>query len=141
MHYIILSAIHVKLYTLRYCKNMSRRKTEFVKPDASKPVEPRAKYLTVTDEMQLVTIDKVEKIVNEDNTKGIPQFTVRKVIVKRDGDYIDYIPEEEELLKESKSTNSWYVLSDYQKASSWPKEGIFYWVWLASDGIRWEEVQ
>jgi len=126
---------------------MSRRKTEFVKPDASKPLETRAKYLKVTDEMQLVTIDKVEKIVNEDNPKGSGfldvccRFTVRKVIVKRDGKEFDYIAEEDELVKESKSTSSWYVLSDYQKASSWPKEGIFYWVWLASDGIRWEEVQ
>ena len=120
---------------------MSRRKTEFVKPDASKPLETRAKYLKVTDEMQLVTIDKVEKIVNEDNPQGIPSFTVRKVIVKRDGKEFDYIAEEEELVKESKSTSSWYTLTDYQKASHWPKEGIFYWVWLASDGIRWEEVQ
>ena len=122
---------------------MSRRKTEFVKPDASKPLETRAKYLKVTDEMQLVTIDKVEKIVNEDNPQGIPCFTVRKVTVKhtkeKDGDYIEYVADEEELVKESKSTSSWYTLTDYQKASSWPKEGIFYWVWLASDGIRWEE--
>jgi len=120
---------------------MTRRKTEFVKPDASKPLEPRAKYLKVTDDMQLVTIDKVEKIVNEDNIKGIPQFTVRKVNIIRDGEYVDYIPEQEELLKDSKSTSSWFVLSDFDKASHWPKEGIFYWVWLASDGIRWEEVQ
>jgi len=118
---------------------MSRRKTEFVKPDASKPLEPRAKYLNVTDEMQLVTIDKVEKIVNEKNPKGIPQFTLRKVITKKLDDEWDYTPEQEELLKESKSTSSWFVLSDFEKASSWPKSGIFYWVWMASDGIRWEE--
>ena len=118
---------------------MTRRKNEFVKPDASKPLETRAKYLKVTDEMQLVTIDKVEKIVNVDNPKGIPSFTVRKVITKRDGDEWEYTPEQEELVKESKSTSSWYVLTDFEKASSWPKAGIFYWVWLASDGIRWEE--
>ena len=118
---------------------MTRRKTEFVKPDASKPLETRAKYLKVTDEMQLVTIDKVEKVVNADNPQGIPQFTVRKVITKKDGDEWTYTPEQEELVKESKSTSSWYVLTDFEKASSWPKSGIYYWVWLASDGIRWEE--
>lgn len=118
---------------------MTRRKTEFVKPDASKPLETRAKYLKVTDEMQLVTIDKVEKVVNADNPQGIPQFTVRKVITKKDGDEWTYTPEQEEVVKESKSTSSWYVLTDYEKASKWPKEGNFYWVWLASDGIRWEE--
>jgi hypothetical protein len=124
---------------------MSRRKTEFVKPDASKPLEPRAKYLNVTDEMQLVTIDKVEKIVNEKNPKGIPQFTVRKVTVKKteeeDGIYIEYLSEQEELLKESKSTSSWFVLSDFEKTPLWPAAGIFYWVWMASDGIRWEEAK
>ena len=48
--------------------NMTRRKTEFVKPDASKPLAKRANYLKVTEEMQLVTIDKVEKVVNADNS-------------------------------------------------------------------------
>jgi hypothetical protein len=124
---------------------MSRRKTEFVKPDASKPIEPRAKFLKVTDEMQLVTIDKVEKILNEDNPKGIPQFTVRKVTSKKieheDHVEFEYIVDEEELLKDSKSTSSWYVLSDFDKATHWPSSGIWYWVWLASDGIRWDEVQ
>ena len=119
--------------------NMTRRKTEFVKPDASKPLAKRANYLKVTEEMQLVTIDKIEKVVNADNPEGIPAFTVRKVIVKRDGDHFEYIPEKEELVKESKSTSSWYTLDDYNKASKWPKEGIFYWVWMASDGIGWEE--
>jgi len=118
---------------------MSRRPNEFVKPDASKPLEPRAKYLKVTDDMQLVTIDKVVKIVNEDNPKGIPSFTVRLVEYKTDGEDHVYTPTKEELVKDSKSTSSWYVLNDFTKASHWPEEGIFYWVWLSSDGIRWEE--
>ena len=51
----------------------------------------------------------------------------------------EYFPQEETQIKDSNSTSSWYLLTDFKKTSHWPKEGIFYWVWKASDGIRWEE--
>jgi len=121
---------------------------ELIKPDASKPLVKRANWLTVSDDMQLVTIDIVEEIDNPDGTidiktgkiKKIVQVTCRTVIIKRDGDNFDYSSNKEPLIKQSVSTSSWYLLSDFKKASHWPKEGIMYWVWKGSDkdGIRWE---
>jgi len=122
---------------------------ELIKPDASKPLVKRANWLTVSDDMQLVTIDIVEEIDNPDGTidpktgniKKIVQVTCRRVIIKRDGDNFDYSADKQPLIKQSTSTSSWYLLSDFVKATHWPKEGIYYWVWKASDGIRWEEAE
>jgi len=122
---------------------------ELIKPDASKPLVKRANWLTVSDDQQLVTIDLVEEIDNPDGTidpktgniKKIVQITCRTVIIKRDGDNFDYSANKEPLIKQSTSTSSWYLLSDFKKATHWPKEGLFYWVWKASDGIRWEEAE
>ena len=125
---------------------MSTRK-ELIKPDASKPLVKRANWLTISEEQQLVTIDIVEEIDHPDGTidkktgniKKIVQVTCRTVIIKRDGEHFDYSANEEPLIKQSVSTSSWYLLADFKKATHWPKEGIYYWVWKASDGIRWEE--
>ena len=122
---------------------------ELIKPDASKPLVKRASWLTVSEDMQLVTIDIVEEIDNPDGTidpktgniKKIVQITCRTVNIKRDGDNFDYSANKEPLIKQSTSTSSWYLLSDFKKATHWPKEGIFFWVWKASDGIRWEEAE
>ena len=122
---------------------------ELIKPDASKPLVKRANWLTVSDDMQLVTVDIVEEIDNPDGTidpktgkiKKIVQVTCRTVIIKKDGNNFDYSADKQPLIKQSTSTSSWYLLSDFKKTSHWPKEGIFYWVWKASDGIRWEEAQ
>jgi len=73
------------------------------------------------------------------------RVTCREIILKKDKDpsgkgetTFEYFPQQEEQIKDSNSTSSWYLLTDYRK-SNWPQEGIFYWVWKASDGIRWEE--
>ena len=116
---------------------------QFDKPDASKPLVKRAKYLRLTDDPILVTIDLVEEISTEDGQRV--RVTCREIILKKEidqsgrGDTIfEYFPQEEIQLKDSNSTSSWYLLADFKK-SNWPKEGIFYWTWKASDGIRWEE--
>lgn len=115
----------------------------FEKPDASKPLVKRAKYLRLTDDPLLVCIDKVEEISTEDGQRV--RITCREIILKKDKDAsgkeettFEYFPQPEEQIKDSNSTSSWYLLTDYKK-SNWPKEGIFYWTWKASDGIRWEE--
>jgi len=122
---------------------------ELIKPDASKPLVKRANWLTISEEQQLVTIDIVEEIDHPDGTidkktgniKKIVQVTCRTVIIKRDGEHFDYSANEEPLIKQSVSTSSWYLLADFKKSTHWPKEGIFFWVWVASDGIRWEEAE
>jgi len=133
---------------------MSTRK-ELIKPDASKPLVKRANWLTVSEEQQLVTIDNVEEIDHPDGTidketgniKKIVEVTCRSVIIKRElqpdrnNDTFDYSADKDSLIKQSVSTSSWYLLADFRKATHWPKEGIFYWVWKASDGIRWNEAK
>jgi len=115
----------------------------FEKPDASKPLVKRAKYLRLSDDPLLVCVDKVEEISTEDGQRV--RVTCREIILKKDKDAsgkeettFEYFPQPEEQIKDSNSTSSWYLLTDYKK-SNWPKEGIFYWTWKASDGIRWEE--
>jgi hypothetical protein len=115
----------------------------FEKPDASKPLVKRAKYLKLSDDPLLVCVDKVEEISTEDGQRV--RVTCREIILKKDKDAsgkeettFEYFPQPEEQIKDSNSTSSWYLLADYRK-SNWPKEGIFYWTWKASDGIRWEE--
>ena len=120
----------------------------FEKPDASKPLVKRAKYLKLTDDPILVSVDKVEEISTDDAIPGQTvqrvRITCREIILKKDKDAsgkeettFEYFPQQEEQIKDSNSTSSWYLLADYRK-SNWPKEGIFYWTWKASDGIRWE---
>ena len=126
---------------------------QFVKPDVSSPLKKRDSYLRVSeDEPTLVTVDHVEK-VNISTDGGIKEgvrVTCREVIVKKIGENdsvskqlsdeeFSYIPTQEPKIKESYSTSTFYLLKDFQSASHWPKEGIFYWVWKASDGLRWEE--
>ena len=115
----------------------------FEKPDASKPLVKRAKYLKLSDDPLLVCVDLVEEISTEEGQRV--RVTCREIILKQDKDAsgkeettFEYFPQEEEQIKDSNSTSSWYLLTDYKK-SNWPKEGIFYWTWKASDGIRWEE--
>jgi len=115
----------------------------FEKPDASKPLVKRAKYLRLSDDPLLVCVDKVEEISTEEGQRV--RVTCREIILKKDKDAsgkeettFEYFPQQEEQIKDSNSTSSWYLLADYRK-SNWPKEGIFYWTWKASDGIRWEE--
>lgn len=117
---------------------------KFDKPDASKPLVKRAKYLNLSEEPQLVCIDLVEKIQTDDGDRV--RVHCREIVLKKDKDFsrknetmYEYFPQEETQIKDSNSTSSWYLLTDFKKTSHWPKEGIFYWVWKASDGIRWEE--
>tara|TARA_R110002020_G_C16279053_1_gene771676 strand:- start:391 stop:786 length:396 start_codon:yes stop_codon:yes gene_type:complete len=130
---------------------MEASKKDFVKPDVSSPLKKRDSYLRVSeDEPLLVTVDHVEK-VNISTDGGIKEgvrVTAREVIVKKerndnmenvDGSEFTYTPDQEPKIKESYSTSTFYLLKDFQSASHWPKEGIFYWVWKASDGLRWEE--
>jgi len=130
---------------------MEASKNEFVKPDVSSPLKKRDSYLRVSeDEPLLVTVDHVEK-VNISTDGGIKEgvrVTCREVIVKKErNDNMEnveeseftYTPEQEPKIKESYSTSTFYLLKDFQSASHWPKEGIYYWVWKASDGLRWEE--
>jgi len=115
---------------------------QFVKPDVSSPLKKRDSYLRVSEEEPLlVTVDHVEK-VNISTDGGIKEgvrVTAREVITKKDGDEFTFHPDQEPKIKESYSTSTFYLLKDFQSASHWPKEGIFYWVWKASDGLRWEE--
>lgn len=117
---------------------------QFEKPDASKPLVKRAKYLNLSEEPQLVCIDLVEEIQTDDGDRV--RVHCREIVLKEDKDHsgknetiFEYFPQEETQIKDSNSTSSWYLLTDFKKTSHWPKEGIFYWVWKASDGIRWEE--
>ena len=97
--------------------------------------------------MTLVTVDLAEdcKIQTDGGIKDGVKVTCRLVDTKNylDEDGVkcfDYQPQEELKLKESYSTSTFYLLKDFKTASHWPKEGIFYWVWKASDGLRWEQV-
>ena len=120
---------------------------KLVKPDISSPLKKRDSYLIVKDDdMILVTVDLVEdyKIDTDAGIKDGVRITCREVntIEMLDGDgnkIFDYNPTKDIKLKESYSTSSFYLLKDFKTASHWPKEGIFYWVWKASDGLRWEE--
>lgn len=118
------------------------KKKEFVKPDVSAPLKKRDSYLRVSeDEPILVTIDHVAK-VNISTDGGIKEgvrVTCREVLTKKELDEFTFTATEEPKIKESYSTSTFYLLKDFESASHWPKEGIFYWVWKASDGLRWEE--
>ena len=122
---------------------MDEKNISFVKPDVSAPLQKRDSYLRVKeDEPTLVTVDQVEKI-NISTDGGIKEgvrVTCREVTVVNDGDDFQTIADKEPKIKESYSTSTWYLLKDFQSASHWPKEGIFYWVWKASDGLRWEQL-
>ena len=121
---------------------MDEQKNYSVKPDVSSPLKKRDSYLRVSEsEPLLVTIDHVEK-VNISTDGGIKEgvrVTCQEVLTKKDGDEFTFHPDQESKIKESYSTSTFYLLKDFQTASHWPKEGIFYWVWKASDGLRWEE--
>jgi len=121
---------------------MDESQSEYTKPDVSAPLKKRDSYLRVSeDEPLLVTIDLVEK-VNISTDGGLKEgvrVTAREVITKKDGNDFTFHPDQEPKVKESYSTSSFYLLKDFETASHWPKEGIFYWVWKASDGLRWEE--
>lgn len=121
---------------------MDEQKDYSVKPDVSAPLKKRDSYLRVKDdEPTLVTVDNVEEI-NIQTDGGIKQgvkVECRLVIMEKDGSEFLYHPEQETKIKESYSTSTWYLLKDFQSASHWPKTGIYYWVWKASDGLRWEE--
>jgi len=127
---------------------MDESNKELIKPDISSPLKKRDSYLSVSeDDMTLVTVDLAEdcKIQTDGGIKDGVKVSCRVVDTKN---YLDedgvkrftYHPQEELKLKESYSTSSFYLLKDFKTASHWPKEGIFYWVWKASDGLRWEQV-
>ena len=126
---------------------MDESKKELIKPDVSSPLKKRDSYLVVKeDDTTLVTVDLVEdcKIETDGGIKDGVKITCREVLTKKnlnedDEHTYEYIPTEEIKLKESYSTSSFYLLKDFKTASHWPKEGIFYWVWKASDGLRWEQ--
>jgi hypothetical protein len=121
---------------------MSDDKKLFVKPDVSAPLQKRSSYLKISeDEPLLVTVDLVEEIQLKTDVgiKEAVRVSCREVIVKNDGSDFSYSADQETKIKESYSTSTWYLLKDFQNASHWPKEGIYYWVWKAEDGLRWEE--
>jgi hypothetical protein len=121
---------------------MSDDKKLFVKPDVSAPLQKRSSYLKISeDEPLLVTVDLVEEIQLKTDVgiKEAVRVSCREVIVKRDGNDFSYSADQETKIKESYSTSTWYLLKDFQNASHWPKEGIYYWVWKAEDGLRWEQ--
>jgi len=121
---------------------MDASNKELVKPDISSPLKKRDSYLKVyDDDMTLVAVDLAEEC-NIDTDKGIKEgvrVTCRLVTYKGPKDFDGYHADSEPKTKESYSTSSFYLLKDFKTASHWPKEGIFYWVWKASDGLRWEE--
>jgi len=129
------------------CSNMDESNKEYTKPDISAPLQKRDSYLVVKeDDMTLVTIDLVEKvnITTDGGIKEGVKVTCREVITKTDLDEdgqktFHHTTTQEPKIKESYSTSSFYLLKDFESASHWPKEGIFYWVWKASDGVRWQE--
>ena len=128
---------------------MDEHSKTFVKPDVSAPLQKRDSYLRVSEsEPLLVTVDLVEKvnITTDGGIKEGVRVSCREVLTK--SEVVDamtdtkewtFIPTEETKIKESYSTSSFYLLKDFETASHWPKEGIFFWVWKASDGLRWEE--
>jgi len=117
---------------------MSEIKDFSKKPDVSSPLKKRDSYLVVKeDDTTLVTVDRVDK-VNIETDGGIKEgvkITCR-LADEKDGKLIG---DKEVKIKESYSTSSFYLLKDFQSASHWPKEGIYYWVWKSSEGLRWEE--
>tara|TARA_R100001086_G_C11688518_1_gene217845 strand:+ start:121 stop:504 length:384 start_codon:yes stop_codon:yes gene_type:complete len=126
---------------------MDESNKELIKPDISSPLKKRDSYLSVSeDDMTLVTVDLAEdcKIQTDGGIKDGVKITCRVVDTKN---YLDkdgvkrftYHPQEEIKLKEAYSTSTFYLLKDFKTASHWPKEGIMYWVWKASDGLRWEK--
>lgn len=136
---------------------MAPDKVRVRKPDTSRPLAKRSNYLTVTEEPQLVAIDKVEEIDDTEERidpktgqiKKLVRVHCRQILLKRDKDasgeeedIFEFFPQEEVLIKDSNSTSSWYTLTDFRKASKWPKEGVFFHVWKnpAPEGIRWEEL-
>ena len=127
---------------------MDASNKELVKPDISSPLKKRDSYLKVKDDdMTLVTVDLAEecKIDTDKGIKDGVRVTCRLVTtienLDRDGEKtFEYHADSEPKTKESYSTSSFYLLKDFKTASHWPKEGIFYWVWKASDGVRWEQV-
>jgi len=137
---------------------MAPDKNKIVKPDTSLPLPKRSNWLTVTEDPTLVSIDHVEQIDDPEEridpktgkVKKLVRVTCREILLKKDIDasgkedtVFEYFPQQEVLIKDSNSTSSWYTLADYKKASSWPKEGIWYWVWKnpAPEGIRWQELE
>ena len=128
---------------------MDEHSKTFVKPDVSSPLKKRDSYLRVSEsEPLLVTVDLVEKvnITTDGGIKEGVRVSCREVLTKTevvdamtDKKEWTFIPTEETKIKESYSTSSFYLLKDFETASHWPKEGIFFWVWKASDGLRWEE--
>jgi len=128
---------------------MDETSKSFVKPDVSSPLKKRDSYLRVSEsEPLLVTVDLVEKvnITTDGGIKEGVRISCREVLTKSevvdamtDTKEWSFTPTEEKKIKESYSTSSFYLLKDFETASHWPKEGIFYWVWKASDGLRWEE--
>jgi hypothetical protein len=121
---------------------MSEDKKSFVKPDVSAPLQKRSSYLKISeDEPLLVTVDVVEEIQLKTDVgiKEAVRVSCREVLIKKKGDEFSYTPDQETKIKESYSTSTWYLLKDFTSASHWPKEGIYYWVWKAEDGLRWEQ--
>lgn len=127
---------------------MKEEKKDYtIKPDVNSKLKKRDSYLRVSEEEPiLVTVDLVNKI-NIDTDNGIKEgvrITCRLVNTKefvnedREKEFT-FHPEEEQKIKESYSTSSFYLLKDFESASMWPKEGIYFWVWKASDGLRWEQ--
>ena len=126
---------------------MDEPSKELIKPDISAPLQKRDNFLSVSEvDMTLVTVDLAEdcKIQTDGGIKDGVKITCRVVDTKN---YLDkdgvkrftYHPQEEIKLKEAYSTSTFYLLKDFKTASHWPKEGIMYWVWKASDGLRWEK--
>ena len=139
---------------------MAPDKINLVKPDTSKPLVKRSNWLTVPEapEQILVVVDLIEEIEDSEQRidpktgqiKKLVRFHCREIVLKQDIDasgkedtVFEYFPQQEVLIKDSNSTDSWYKLADYKKASHWPKEGIWFWVWKnpAPEGIRWQEVE
>ena len=74
------------------------RSERFERPDASKPLVKRAKYLTLSEEPELVTVDLVEEIKTDDGQRV--RVTCRRVIIKKDDDEFSYTAEQEEQITE-----------------------------------------
>lgn len=123
---------------------MSERDGPFAKPDRVKSEEARDNWLKVPeDEDILVTIDNVEpcKIKTDGGLKDGVKVTCRLVGIKKVDDEYICTPDQKELFKESYSTSSFHLLDDFDRASHWPKEGLYYWVFHNSKGLAWQEAQ
>jgi len=139
---------------------MAPDKINLVKPDTSKPLVKRSNWLSIPDgpDQILVVVDLIEEIEDSEQRidpktnkiKKLVRFHCREILLKKDIDasgvedtIFDYIVQQEVQIKDSNSTDSWYKLADYNKASHWPKEGIWFWVWKnpAPEGIRWQQVE